>query len=151
MINSTGILNAIVSHAMGLGIFERVNTSEPKNNPGNGLTAAIWVQHIGPVAAISGLASTTARIEFTIRLYTNMLAEPQDDIDPVMLEAVDELLNVYSSDFDLGGMVRNVDLLGAHGNGLSAQAGYINQGGTLYRVMDVVLPVIINDVWEQVV
>lgn len=144
------ILDQVVSHAMTTGLFERVNTHEPKNAPGSGLSAAIWVDSIGPVPQGSGLMSTTGRVALHIRLFANMLQEPQDAIDPNMIKAVDVLMGRYSGDFELGSSVRNVDLLGQAGAPLSAQAGYINQDGKLYRVMTILLPVIVNDLWDQV-
>jgi|SRR5882762_12793 len=145
-----GLFAAVESHALALGVFERVNMHEPKTSPGSGLTAAVWIQAIAPVTT-SGLATTSGRIEFSTRIYTNMLTEPQDAIDPNMVAAVDALLGAYSGDFDLGVTgVRDVDLLGQHGVPLSALAGYLNQDGKLYRVMTVTLPIIINDLWAQV-
>jgi hypothetical protein len=143
------ILDAAKSHAEGLGIFEEVMTHEPKSSPGAGLRAAMWVQDIGPVPAGSGLAQTSARLAIWVRIYQNMLAEPQDLIDPDVLDAVSALMGAYSGDFDLGGLVRNVDLLAAAGEPLMARAGYINQDGTLHRVMTVTLPLIVNDAWTQ--
>lgn len=143
------ILNNVISHAMASGMFERVNQHEPKNAPGNGLTCAVWVDRIAPTQS-SGLSSTSAVVTFRIRLYSNMLQEPQDSIDPNIVLAVDSLMTAYSGDFDLGGSVRNVDLLGLAGLPLQAQAGYLNQDSKLFRVMDITLPVIVNDVWDQV-
>lgn len=149
-LNTGAIINAVQSHAMASGLFERVNGHEPKNAPGNGITAAVWADAILPVPAGSGLAKTTARLVLNVRVYTNMLAEPQDAIDPAVCDAVDALMAAYSGDFELGGLVRNVDLLGQSGPPLSAQAGYIPQDGKLYRAMTITLPVIVSDVWEQV-
>lgn len=143
------VFDEVESHCLRSGLFERVNTHEPKASPGNGLSAAVWVQRIGPLAAASGLASTTGRLELRIRIFSNMLQEPQDAIDPNILLTVDTLLEQFSGDFRLGGRVRNVDLLGAHGEGLSAQAGYVKVQSSNYRVMDIVLPLIINDIWAQ--
>jgi hypothetical protein len=42
-----------------------------------------------------------------------------------------------------------VDLLGAHGIPLSARAGYDEQDSKMFRVMDINLPLVINDVWQQ--
>jgi hypothetical protein len=148
-IDIDAILDAAVSHAMALGLFERVNQHEPKNAPGNGLTAAVWVDYIGPFAGQSGLATTSALLVLNVRCYTSMLAEPQDGIDPRLTSAVAVLMGEYSGDFDLGGAVESVDLLGRSGRRLEAQAGYISQDGKLYRVMTIVLPVIVNDVWSQ--
>lgn len=144
----TGILDAVVSHALATGLFDAVNGYEPKSAPGSGLTAAAWVQSLDPVRG-SGLASTSVRVALTVRFYANMLADPQDAIDPYVTNAADVLMGAYSNDFDLGGTVRNVDLLGEHGEGLRAQAGYLEQDRTMYRVMDITLPLIVNDVWGQ--
>jgi hypothetical protein len=146
---SNGALNALESHAMAAGVFEKVNRHEVKNVPGSGLTAEIWCDRIDPVAARSGLAATSVRLVFKVRIGINMLSEPQDAIDPAVIAAVDVLLTAYSADFDFGGTVSNVDLLGAHGIGLGAQAGYLQRGQTLARVMDINVPLIINDAFTQ--
>jgi hypothetical protein len=149
MMDITGIVNQVVSHAASTGLFERVNTHEPKNAPGNGLTCAVWADQITPVAAASGLDATTGSVILNVRLYTSMLQQPYDAIDPNLVAAVDTLMSAYSGAFTLNGEVRNVDLLGAHGTQLSARAGYINQDGKVYRVMTIMLPLIINDLWLQ--
>lgn len=148
-LDATGILDKVVSHALTQGLFERVNQHEPKNAPSNGLTAAVWVDFIG-ASTSSGLASSSGLLTLNVRLYTSMLAEPQDAIDPNLLAACSDLMGAYSGDFDLGGTVRCVDLLGMTGTALSARAGYLDVAGKLYRVMTITLPLIINDVWEQV-
>lgn len=143
------ILTALESHAATLGQFERVNRHEPKNAPGHGLTAAIWVQRISPVALRSGLAVTSALLVVNVRLYTNMIAEPQDAIDPNLVDAASALIGAYTADFTLGDMVSNVDVLGAHGEALSAQAGYLEQDRKMFRVMTLTVPLVVNDVWSQ--
>ena len=151
MIDVEAVFDKVVSHAAASGYFERVNQHEPKSkNPaGTGMTCAVWMQSIRPSAKSSGLAATSGRLEFTVRIYTSMTAEPQDAIDPAVLRAVNALMTAYSGDFELGGEVRHVDLLGAEGVPLSAEAGYLEQGGRLYRVMDILLPLIVNDLWNQ--
>jgi hypothetical protein len=143
------ILDGIVSPMLASGLFARVNAHEPKSAPGGGLTAAVWLDSTAPALGGSGLAATSVRLVFKVRLYTSMLAEPQDAIDPDMLRALDALMGAFSGDFDLGGTVRQVDLLGAYGVPLSSQAGYLNQDGKLMRILDITLPLIVNDVWTQ--
>jgi hypothetical protein len=144
------LIDAAVSHALATGLFETVNAHEPKSAPGYGLSAAVWVQKVTPVQS-SGLQSSSARVELSVRLFTNMLTEPQDMIDPNMIDAVNTLFTSYAGDFDLGvAGVRHVDLLGAVGLPLEAQAGYVNQDGKLYRVMTITLPIVVNDVWDEV-
>lgn len=145
-----GTFDAITSHAKKLGVFKRVNGHEPKNAPGLGVTAAVWVARIFPVPGASGLASTTGCLVFTVQLYTSMTTEPQDGIDPAIVHATDLLLAEYSGDFELGGKVRNVDLLGQSGVALSAQAGYLDIDKKIFRSMEITLPLIINDLWDQV-
>lgn len=149
-IMAADIINSVMSHALRTGMFDTVNGHEPKSVPGNGLTAAVWAQQLMPVQMRSGLDRTTVRVELTVRLYMNMLQEPQDAIDPVMVDATDVLMASYSASFTLAGLVANVDLLGAHGTGLMAQAGYQDVSGTMMRVTDITLPLIINDLWVQV-
>jgi hypothetical protein len=142
------LFDRMESHAAALGAFDRINTHEPVNAPGGGYTTAIWVNRLDPVSS-SGLDSTSVRVEFYIRIYTSRQMEPLDAMDPEVLKRTDLLMAQYTNDFDLGGAVRNVDLLGQHGTPLSAAAGHLNLGGILYRVMTITLPLIVNDVWEQ--
>jgi hypothetical protein len=143
------VQNKVVSYALSSGLFEQVNLHEPKSSPGTGLTCAIWIQSISPINSASGLASTSGRILFMIRLYQNMLMEPQDAIDPELVNAVDVLMGTFSGDFDLGSTVKNIDLLGQYGVALNAISGFTTVDGKMFRVFDIFLPVIINDIWQQ--
>lgn len=147
-IDIAGLYDKLVSHPATLGVFESLPTHEPKSAPGNGVTWAMWIQDISPVQS-SGLAATSGRLEFNIRLYTPMIQESQDDIDPEIINALDLLFGVYSGDFNLGATVREIDLLGQFGVPLSAKAGYLNQDSKLFRVMTITLPIIIDDIWDQ--
>jgi len=143
------IVEAARSHAMTLGIFSTTPTHEPKSAPGPGLTLAIWAQDIRPIPARSGLASTSALLTLNERIYSSMMAEPQDEIDPEIIAAVDTLFASYSADFDLGGVVAEVDLLGQYGEPMNARAGYLEQDRRVFRVMTIALPLVINDAWPQ--
>lgn len=143
------IRDAALSHAQASGWFERVIGHEPKNAPGAGLTLALWVDSFTPVPRRSGLASTSTRVAMAARLYLPMAHEPQDEIDPTLLSAADQLLADYSGDFTLGGLVAQVDLLGAYGPPLGGRAGYLEHDGTVFRVFELAVPLIINDLWEQ--
>jgi hypothetical protein len=143
------IVDVAVSHALSLGVLERVNGHEPQSAPGSGLTAAVWAQDLVPIALESGLAATSARLTLNVRLYTSMLTIPADAVDPAMLTAVGLLMGAYNGDFTFGGLIRNVDIFGKHGVPLGAQAGYIRQDDKLLRVMTIAAPLIINDCWEQ--
>jgi hypothetical protein len=148
-LNITGILDSVVSHAMASGHFEAVNGHEPENAPSLGLTAAVWADQVLAVRS-SGLDTTTVDVVLNVRIYTSTQQEPADAIDPAMLAAVDDLCAAYIGDFTLDGLVRQVDIYGAYGPPLLVRAGYIQQSGAIYRVMTITLPLIVNDLWEQV-
>lgn len=144
------LTDAVVSHAMAAGRFETVNGHEPQNAPPvGGLTAAAWADRVIPLRS-SGLDSLSVLLVFNVRIYTGAEQQPADAIDPNMLAAVDDLCRAYAGDFTLGGLVRQVDLLGAHGQPLDVRAGYLQQDGALYRVMTIALPVVVNDLWDEV-
>lgn len=143
---------AIVSEAGQLGVFETVNTHEPKSAPGTGLRCSIWIDTVKPLRS-SGLAMTSGLVSFFARVYNNMLQEPQDDIDPAITSAVFSLMGQVSGDYAFSSVttldIRNVDLLGAYGEGLAAQAGYMQIDNGMYRVMVLNVPVVVNDLWSQ--
>lgn len=145
------IIDAVASYAAGLGYYERVNQHEPKSKNATleGVTAAVWAQTLDPIGEGSGLSASSARLELQVRTYTNMLAEPQDAIDPRVLDAVNALMAAFHAGFTLGGEVWFVDLLGAYGDKMRARAGYLNLGGAMFRVMDLWVPIIVDDAWPQ--
>lgn len=138
-------LKKLKSALLGLGIFDTVNLVEPKSPPGSGITAAIYFASAGPAASASGLDRASALYVFTVRVYSNMLQEPAEEIDPVLVGAVDAVFDALAGDIDLGATVRNVDFFGSAGAPLLAKAGYVDVGGTMYRCVDILLPLIVND------
>lgn len=147
------LYDGIISHQKAKGFFDLVITHEPKSAPPNGVTAATFFQRIRPTQRVSGLASVSVRVEVVTRLYTPMLDIDESRIDPRVYRAATLLMEAYAGDFELntGGTrrVMHVDLLGAHGDPLEARAGYLNQDGRVYRVFDIVTPLIIDDVWSM--
>ena len=143
------LFDQLISHALTLGVFDRAASHEPKSAPGSGISYALWLDSIDPLPNASGLAAVSGRVAFGGRIYMSFNAKPEDSIDPRVLAATCALLAEYSGNFTLGGTVRNIDLLGEFGEALSAQAAYMEQDGKLYRVMDIKIPVIINDLWTE--
>lgn len=151
MIQTRALVDAMTSHAASLGLFDKVNSHEPKSGPGRGMTCSVWIDRMGPaIGSGSGLNSTSAKVLFNVRIYQSMLREPQDTIDPEILDACDQLFEAYTGDFTLGGLVRMVDVLGnSAGHPLEMQSGYINIDNRVYRVLTISVPLIVNDAWEQ--
>jgi hypothetical protein len=144
------LVDAVASYAATTGEFDTVNTHEPKAKPGTGVTCSIWVDEILPLAAASGLAAVTGLVTMAMRVQRPFLAHQLDQIDPLIMRATAALMTVFAGGFTMGAVVRNVDLLGQHSQGLRSKAGYVNQDGTVYRVMDCSLPLVINDLFSEV-
>ncbi|WP_445279659.1 hypothetical protein [Streptomyces sp. DSM 118148] len=148
-IDYRAILNEVVSHAAESGFFNNVNSHEPiRSHPGSGLTASVWLDSITPIRS-SGLATTSVLVVLTVRMYRSTVASPLDDMDAVLADAVSALMDAYQDDFTLGGLVRHVDVFGAYGTPLGVKGGYIQQLESEYRVLDLKLPLVINDVADQ--
>lgn len=145
------VFEKIEGYALSSGRFDTVGKHEPKNAPGNGLSAALWIQSIVPIRS-SGAAATSGVVLFQFRIYTNFKQMPYDMIDPNVTAATTDLMGTLSADFDFGGVagVRNIDLLGAYGVKMDAQAGYVDIDRSLFRVMTIRIPVVVNDMFVQV-
>ena len=120
------------------------------------MTCSIWVQSLRPVPEESGLATTTGYLIMQARIYDSMLrqtVEETDQIDPAMVIAAAVLMDSYSGEFTLAGLVEAIDLLGIGGERLAMESGYVQIGGPgsgMYRIMTITIPMIIPDLWTQV-
>lgn len=149
-LQTTELSNALQSHAMGLGHFERTVPTPPTNGPGNGLTYAVWPNRIRPSRRNSGLAQVSAAVTYFGRIHQPAGALPADDDSTQILTALDALLAAYCGDFTLGGLIKNVDIFGAEGTELDVQAGWIRfDDSAPYRIYTITIPLVINDAWSE--
>lgn len=147
--DADAIMAALTTIAQKTGLFDSVSGHEPASLPSAGMTAAIWIQGIGPAKKLSGLSATAARVEYRMRLYTPMITGDMDAIDPNMTTAVVLIMLLLSQNFTLGGLVYQVDLLGAHGAPLGAKPDYYKQADAFYRIFDITVPLVMDNVWSQ--
>lgn len=148
-LNTAALIDDLVTHALTLGVFDSVNAHEPATAPGLGVQANIFADYIGPMPTTSGLSATTALVVMNERLVTSMAHQPADDIDSNLANALDALFAAYHADFELGGDVMAIDLLGASRYRLEAHWGYFHQGDTTYRAILATVPLIVPDAWTQ--
>lgn len=137
------LFEALRSYAEQQGLFQAVATHEVINAPGNRLFCTINLVSIVPVTS-SGLNSVSGKITFHVRVWSSALQRPYDNIDPEVLAAASALMGAFSGGFTLGGTVRDIDLFG-----LSAQAVYVDFEGKQFRVIEISVPVVINDLWSE--
>lgn len=147
--NIKAITDRLVSPALASGLFDKVQSFEPKDAPGYGLSYAMQLDSIRPIPLASGLAVTSIRLQMTGRIYRPFLRSPEELADPAMADATMALMTAYSGDFELGDEVRNIDLLGAHGEPLTMKAGYQTIEKTVFRIADIIIPMIISDAFPQ--
>jgi hypothetical protein len=144
------ITTALSDAALVLGVFDTVNGHEVKSPPGNGITLEIVFGTFELVANRSGLDDVSFKLVYKARMRTPWAQQPTDGIDPSLLKACDALLASYIGGFTLEGNVTAVDVLGmAGGTPISAQSGYIDQGGVMYRIVEITLPLIVDDLWSE--
>lgn len=151
----TAIYDALVSHASVTGLFGAGTADhEPLNPPGTGMSCAVLLGPLAPIRA-SGLRSTSGRLEFGVRIYSPAVQLPAGGVDRKLLQAASTLLAAYTGDFGLvvgeiaAGLIRMIDLLGAYGTPLSMTPGWLTQDSVPYRIAEITLPLILNDMWSQ--
>lgn len=143
------IMAKVTSVVQALGVFETVN-GEINHVPGAGLRAAVWPGRITSPPGSSGLAATSVVLPVMVRIYGRVRAFPVDEIDEEMLDAVDKLCAAYIGQFTLGGLVRGIDIRGRFGQPLTVEPGYLDVQEGVCRVQTLQLPLIINDMWNEV-
>src|SRR5258708_1051450 len=126
-------------------------TLPPTHPPATLRGLAGWWMAIPPYPPGSGLAAVSGVVTFAARIYeAKMLEKPEDNIDKRLLAHTAQLMNVLSGSFTLTGNARNIDLQGAAGQPLAAASGFIMHENTLFRVAQVTIPIIVNDLWQEV-
>jgi hypothetical protein len=145
------ITDALKTHAAASGIYEAVTGHGVVEPHAGGLAWWCMVDDIFPYAAGSGLNTVTACVVYKIITTLNdSTTDPQELVDPLVANGADALLRLYMSNFTLGGLVRNVDIMGAAGVRVSAKAGWMTLDNARYRAMIITLPLIVNNLWDEV-
>jgi hypothetical protein len=148
----SAVYSTVLSHVSATGQYGAVNGHEPKSTPPVGApTAGVWAAYLGPAVG-SGLAVTSALLVVQVRTYSPMLAqtrEAADAMDPRLLTACSAVIGALAADLDLGGQARCVDVRGMSGRRMEAQAGYVEMSGKLQRILDLSVPILINDAWVE--
>ena len=140
---ATALFKAIQSYASELGIFTNVDLHEPWNAPGNRLFCSINLGTVRPVMS-SGLAAVSGQVTLVIRVWSSALQKPLDGIDPELLSTVCSLMGAFAGGFTLGGTIRDIDLMA-----MSAQPAYVDFEGKPFRVCEITISLVINDMFAE--
>lgn len=138
-------LRAIESHLLAGGYLTAgVQIGEPKAPPTAPLVAAIIMGDVAVVAVTAG-GGTIERHTILVRIYENMLAEPEEAIELDMANVVSRVMASLIGEYDLGATIRNIDVGGQHGDALRATWGYLDVGGRMFRIADIHVGLIVDD------
>lgn len=150
------LYDAFTDMARASGLFDRTAEHESRNEPGQRLTLEVLMGPIRCVGRVSGLASTSARIEFTLRIRAPRAAEPDAATERAVLYAAMYLMTAINEDYELAhvqatvaGIVECVDVLGMYGEPLAMEPGWLEQNGAQYRAAAITVGVILADVFPQ--
>jgi len=142
--DASNTLDAVAGHLLASGYLRDVMIGEPKSPPsGDQLTASVFLNSIS-VAEVT-LGTTIESHVLTLRIFRNMLAEPTETMEKEFAKAISSILSDIIGEFDLGGSVRSIDVAGIYGSGISVNYGYLDLGGTMFRIADITLPLIVDD------
>lgn len=145
--NIKATLDAIASHIATTGYVSEVRVGEPSSPPDaiDRMHAAIYMASANVVELT--LSTTIEQHVVTVRLYRRAAFGQGDDAGVVEAEialAVAQITSNLVGEFDLGATMRNIDIGGQYGQSLSATFGYVSLGTTMFRTVDITVPLIVD-------
>jgi hypothetical protein len=151
--NIATTLDAISSHISRTGYVNDVRIGEPVSPPDatDKMHAAIYMASAGVVSLT--LTNTIELHMVTVRLYRRAAFGQGDDAGQVEADvalAVSQITSNLIGEFDLGSTVRNIDVAGQYGQAITATWGYVTLGNTVFRTVDLAVPLVVDDSATQV-
>ena len=120
------------------GYITHVTIGEPTSPPAtNGITAAIYMDS-SSIQSLT-LANTVDEINVAIRFYEASSARSTGNRDDQLELAFIQLESAFLGDVDLDASIR--DILPIQ---ITAAFGYLEQGGIEYRVVDCIIPFLVD-------
>ena len=126
------------THLRGTGYITDVSIGEPSEPPiTNGIFAAIFLDSAS--IEMLTLSNTVDRVNVQIRLYQESTTRTTGIRDDELELAAVELESAFLGDVDLGSNVRDIQPLQ-----VVATFGYIDHGGIQFRIMDYIVPFLLD-------
>jgi len=143
--NIKASLDAILSHLAASGRLSSYSLGEPVKVPeGAKLHGAVYMRRSG-VDHLYLDGGTGEVHAVVVRLYRAVLRQPQSEGELELVNAVSELTEDFAEDYTLGTTVREIDLAAQFGEGISAEWGHVEVSGSMFRVVDITLPLVVDD------
>jgi len=139
-------LQAIQSHLAKSGYCRTNQIGEPKQASKERIAAAVFNRSARVIRVPLGGSPGTEELHIiNVRLYMNMMDQPQEQIEFLLNEAASSITEDLMADFDLGATVRHVDVGGIYGQPLEVVYGYLELSGVMYRVADLTVPLVVDN------
>ena len=121
-----------------------VQVGEPLSPPQD-MTAALMYRAYLPAGVT--LNTTMDLWEFLVRIYARAGMNPTDaaTVENNVAYGFSQVLTALAGDFTLGGTVRAISWAGEGGGHIDAKWGHVVISGTIMRVVDLSVPVIVDD------
>lgn len=126
----------------GLASLSTVQIGEPMAPPVDKTASIFMMDNVQSSTTLSG---TIEDYGIQIRVYYNALHEPTQDIEFDTQQAASDIVVALAANFTLGGEVRAVDFAGENGGKVTVRWGHLDVSGTMYRVVDIAVPLIVDD------
>lgn len=137
-------LKVIHSKIVATGQVKAAQVGEPKAPPSTLPFAAIYMDSVR-VHRLTVDGGTGEVHTVNVRIYADMLAEPQEWNEYGLAEVAENLINKLLTDADLSSKIMSIDAAGMAGQGLEMQWGYLEVSGKMHRIVDITLPLLVND------
>jgi hypothetical protein len=145
--NISASLDGIASHIQRTGYASSVQIGEPVSPPDTIDKCHVAVYMAAMAVAGLTLSRTIEVHTVTVRIYRRAAFAQGDDAGAVEKELSLTLAQITDNligDFDLGASMRNIDIAGQFGEPLGGTWGYVDLGGTMHRIVDLRVPLVIN-------
>jgi len=123
-------------------LFRTVLIGEPKTTVESD-AVALWADSSTVVS--STLVSPIVRHLVTLRCYVNEFAEEAELVEIRVNSLLHNVIATFTGEYSLDGSIRAIDIAGMYGESLNVRLGYADLSGTIYRIADVSLPMIVDD------
>ncbi len=144
------LLDDFRSQCRASGGFDGVVTHELRKAPTSQFVLGAWWLRTRTIPQRSGLASTSILVTLQARIYMPLQGDP-DQLDTELWRRTDLIYAAMHSGLTFTDDEHEIDILGAYGDGVTADAGFLPMpDNTPVRVSDVNVPIVVDDAYAQV-
>jgi hypothetical protein len=151
VLNTNATLQAIASHLSASGAAQPAGEDgfigDPKSPPNAQPDGRYPVSVRNSSARVEELALNGSSKEQHVVIITayGAFLDADGTVETKLYDAMNRIMAKLTADADLGGNIRHIDVAGILGVKMGAEWGYKEIGGTEFRVIELTLPLYIDD------